>query len=547
MKVSLIIIILIILILLTYLTIKRYKGGHGNYIYIKENDIFNKDAYFMKEKHPNEYVCDKDWSFGTKSYDTIYKLLFKWYIDDKYDNASINKDYINKIIEYYKIGVNFGNTYEEFENKINELNSLISDEDINLIKTFKPIDDTNPKFYNNNDVPDFYKNYQEMIKLNNPQNYKDNWMKISLFQNRICYDYDICYTSKTKTFKLYYHQKNIDVEFKDTGYITTKYLFNKKCNPFKLFKQFNNIDDITDSFLKDYISEIEEYKFKRYEIKYFKIYVNSQLKNGVLNKLNEIKKDCNTYIKGKTLKGICFNEISSGSGFDGFDDILKAIKFFNLSFEKLITLEINEKYPTNHWYKSLLSDIRNMININKFVINKDSKYFGSIQFCCDNDENSYKYYSNSYCWTKELYDKIDNKEKIKGDEIEDKNFIIEHMDRFIKNLEKEKYTVYLLNTILKNKKPDDFKVECFDFTIEGIKKLIKFYSDNTFILLKSSYTSVFADLLTNTNMSLKKDGDNIIINDNNPDLIGGEYKSLKDIENMFNESLCNNPDGIGIL
>ena len=48
-------------------------------------------------------------------------------------------------------------------------------------------------------------------------------------------------------------------------------------------------------------------------------------------------------------------------------------------------------------------------------------------------------------------------------------------------------------------------------------------------------------------MSLKKDGDNIIINDNNPDLIGGEYKSLKDIENMFNESLCNNPDGIGIL
>ena len=265
--------------------------------------------------------------------------------------------------------------------------------------------------------------------------------------------------------------------------------------------------------------------------------MNYKKKKGITDlseQLNQLSNDINDNNglkplfddkKQITFQSICLNEIESGTGFNGFDDVLNFVKLFNVNFNSLVTLEINEQYPTEHWVKSLLSDINNMIKINNILdpTNKNNKYhnkqFGSFQICCDDKGNSYQLFSSNYYWDNrdtdnrvkdalELKEKSKNSKKnkknkpiiVKSGKLEDdEEKINDFFNDFKNKLVDNKYTVYILNTIKdKNLKfisaLKDYK--SFDFTINGIKDLINFYiSNNAKIQLKPSYRSLFGVLL----------------------------------------------------
>lgn len=540
-----IIIIIIILIILTYwiYTIIKTKGGHGKYICIDKtlgNDGENDIIFIHNNNNYDTIFNKKSWSFGSTSNDTIFKLLFKNWIDSKKDKSLNAKD-INIYLLKFLLLSRFDN-YTELSEKINKVWNINVE---NLCDEFKNYNNFKNPLINllSDDNKDIYKMWY--IVFNN------TYTNGTIFENN---DIKITYDKNNKqlTFISKIENKSIII---DSKYISKKNKFNNKFDKQKFIKLVSNEIDQKINLI-DVINQIntnyyKKYIYDNYEDTYRKIINNTNISSiGILKNLYkecENNKQNSTKIK---FKNICLNELSSGTGINGYDNILKGIHMFNIDFDILITFEINESYQNYHWTKSLISDIRNMITIYKYLI-KDNNYkcgnkkYGSFQICCDTKNNSHKLYSKSYCWSDELSKKL--KKATVGIFKNDLNELNKYFDEFHKNIndsEVNTYTVYILNAITE----DDFKdrdCKSFEISIDGIKELINFYiTNNSNITLKQSYSTLFAQIIKYCNFDLIYTDKKFNVISNNS-FKGG---NLDDILKIFdNTDLCNNPDGIAFI
>lgn len=497
-----VIIIIVLLILMIYINYKLF-GSHGSYKLMpriqSDNDLFDMDTkditltfdenskniiYNLNNKINNSNPLT--FGFNGTFADVGLKLSFKRAVENFYKNTPtpgqtiinifnyiFDKKYLdknaipNELITFcmckndqiLKMNYDESNIYDILKHQIKSIDKIETDKDNNMylkisykyseIKMIENFIIGNVKKYNSVNVNSDLIGLVSIIQLLNKMTKE--------LENKPC--------------KITYDNLNLCVQFLQN--IMKIPLISNVSNSKEYYNLLNNLSNLC--------------QIKRKSQNQWR-----EIKNNVDEILEKINNNFKLNITDD-MRTICFNELDYGIGFNLFSGTFENVEnIFTEKFDAIITFEANENYVNYHWYKSLVSDLRNILYL------KQKQYensFGTIHICYD-IKKQFSLYDNLKN-IKQIYNRT-NKNLI--NDFAD-NVLTKYLQYLIALMKPYTCVLLLSNNTYNANKP--VSIGLFDIRENFqtlIRKILQFYIKNTSELkleniTKEEYHGIFTEIL----------------------------------------------------